>query len=249
MLIESIIRRPKGTKVELGSATYHFAPRGDDDRHVDDVDDQAHAATLLAIKEGFRSADGSIVAATIAGLDFDGPFFIVRGPQDLQAFAQWADSVPAMREEPGEFVLLIDKIAVGEADLGGFAPAEVRKLTFSPPSIPPATATAGGTAASEPSPRTPSTNSIIPDQSQAGVDAGADHGDAEASGNGGGGAAGGTAADTAADEDGDDEQPELAGGGLDREALAKKYDETFGHRPNGKWKADRIKQALDEHQG
>lgn len=33
---------------------------------------------------------------------------------------------------------------------------------------------------------------------------------------------------------------------LDREALAKLYDELFGHRPNGKWGAPKIKQLIDE---
>jgi len=53
MKIESIIRRAAGSTVVLGDQTYRFLP-GEDDRHVCEVEDEAHIERLLSIKEGFR---------------------------------------------------------------------------------------------------------------------------------------------------------------------------------------------------
>lgn len=54
MLIESIIRRPGGTKTKIGRIEYHFKPQADDGPHVAEVADKDHAALLLAIREGYR---------------------------------------------------------------------------------------------------------------------------------------------------------------------------------------------------
>lgn len=237
MLIESIIRRKNGTTVTLDDFDYLFAPRDGDERHTAEVEHQGHIAHLLAIKEGFRAADGTIPPQMLAATqEFDGPFFIVRGPQDLQAFAQWASSIPSLREQPAEFVLLTDKIAFGEADLGSFAmmPLESVVPAFSNP---PAPATASGTPASQPSPGTPATNSIVPDQSQSGTSGGAETSDSVATGDGGGGAAGGAAAEETEDDP------------AERERLAVTYADIIGHRPNGKWKIAKIAAAIAEHQG
>ncbi len=253
MLIESIIRRRKGTTVTLGDTSYHFGPTPVDERHIAPVDDQAHIAMLLAIKEGFRPADGSHVAlAGALAQEIDGPYFVLRGPQDLQALRQWCASNPSMLDEPAEYVALVDKIALGEADLGGFALVAVPDIPL--PSVP---AFADGTPASGHSRQTPApTNSIIPDQGQAGDSTGADASDDEASGHGGGGAAGGTAADSA--EAGATESAATGGAGagtsdaheagddLDREALAEQYKDIHGHRPNGKWSAEKIAQVMAE---
>ena len=290
MLIESIIQRPMGTKVELRQ-TYFFLPDADG-RHVAEVEDEADIATLLGIKEGFRPADGRAVLVPGALPDLEGPFFILRGPQDAEALRQWMITIPEMQNEPAEFVKLTDKIAFGEASLGGYSllPDQLNSLSASAGSVPPAL---------EPSPPAPADitwkhdveeflarhpaiaaseaqlvsfdavvrrvsgdpantsmsnraqlekayeiwraemgfNTIIPtDQSQQASPGGDqdDAGDPQAAGDGGGDAAGGVAADTGSEDQ------------LDREALAKLYDELFGHRPNGKWGAPKIKQLIDE---
>lgn len=53
MKIQSIIRRAKGTTVELGDKVYSFLPEND---HVCDVTNEAHIERFLSIKEGFREA-------------------------------------------------------------------------------------------------------------------------------------------------------------------------------------------------
>jgi hypothetical protein len=111
---------------------------------------------------------------------------------------------------------------------------------------------AGQPPASEPSPRTSADNTILPQDHSQQDGNGADISDAQDAGDGGAGAAGGAGADTS-DED-DDEQEEEHGDGaqdttaqpLDREALAKEYDELVGHRPNGKWSPEKIAAALAE---
>lgn len=240
MLIESIIQRKNGTTVTLDGVDYRFQPTPDDKRHLAEVEHEPHVMQLLAIKEGFRPADGSFVVATIAAADIDGPFFIVRGPQDLQAFAQWAESVPSLREEPGEFVSLTDKIAFGEADLGGFPPAPVRDI-----SLPPANVRASGTAASGPTPQAPPT-SIEPNQSPAGEAEGAAAGELT-SGDGGGGVTGGAA--TEGDEKDEDGAETSEDDPAERERLAARYAEIKGHRPNGRWKIAKIAAAIAEHEG
>lgn len=49
MDLECLRIREGGTKVELGSSTYHFKPRVPDGRHVATVTDEAHRDTLLGI--------------------------------------------------------------------------------------------------------------------------------------------------------------------------------------------------------
>jgi hypothetical protein len=52
MLIESIIKRKDGTKVEMGDEEYHFKDDGKG-HHVAEVNNQEHIDRLLSIKEGF----------------------------------------------------------------------------------------------------------------------------------------------------------------------------------------------------
>lgn len=54
-IIESLIKRPGGSRVTLGHITYHFAPSPTDDRHTAVVVDIGHMQTLVAIKEGYRA--------------------------------------------------------------------------------------------------------------------------------------------------------------------------------------------------
>lgn len=59
MKIESIIRRPQGTVVELPNPTieYQFLPSATDPRHLAEVSEQSHISMLLRIKEGYRAAE------------------------------------------------------------------------------------------------------------------------------------------------------------------------------------------------
>ena len=56
MKIESILKRPGGTKVTMGDSLYHFAPN-DQDQHVAEVENPDHAKVFLNIPEGYRSLD------------------------------------------------------------------------------------------------------------------------------------------------------------------------------------------------
>ena len=56
MRIESILRRPGGTRVTLGGVEYHFVPDADG-REFCDVSNHEHAKILLAIPEGYRAAE------------------------------------------------------------------------------------------------------------------------------------------------------------------------------------------------
>lgn len=249
MLIESIIRRPKGTKIDLGRYSYHFLP-DEQGRHVAEVDNETDVANLLAIKEGFRPADGSMPPSLNGMPLIDGPYFIVTGPQDMLALAQWCRVIPDMDLSPHdlpELISLGDKVAVGEAQLGGY------RVPDDMPTIEDLLSSAGyqrrgATAAREPSPPAPPTNSIIPiDQSQP-ASPGSNADGLKAAGDGGTGAVGGAGADTATEEGSEDDDDDASGGDLDREALAKQYDELVGHRPNGKWKAQKIAEAIAELQ-
>lgn len=258
MLIESIIRRKSGTSVTLGESTYKF--RVDDaGRHVAEVDDQAHVATLLAIKDGFRLANASDAADIAAALpSMDGAFFIFRGPQDAEAFRHFLLTIPDMCDDSDveEMVLLIDKIAIGEASLDGhpfvalteFPALDLRGPAEDTPPKPIAT------------PIVPSgDNTILPqDHSpKEGTDEGALTRDTSGSGDGGAGAADGAGTDSGEEESDEEEEPVLYDAGisaadlrpavpLDREALAMEYDALFGHRPNGRWAAEKIAAAIAE---
>lgn len=56
MKIESILKRPGGTKVTMGDSLYHFAPN-EQDQHVAEVENPDHAKVFLNIPEGYRSLD------------------------------------------------------------------------------------------------------------------------------------------------------------------------------------------------
>lgn len=59
MKIESLIRRAKGTLVELDDKTYNFQPSATDPRHLAEVGVESHIKRLLSITEGYAPADGS----------------------------------------------------------------------------------------------------------------------------------------------------------------------------------------------
>lgn len=64
MKLECLRKRPGGTKVQLGSAEYHFRPdpKNPTGPHVCEVDNQGHLKTLLTI-DAYVLADDDSVAA------------------------------------------------------------------------------------------------------------------------------------------------------------------------------------------
>jgi hypothetical protein len=65
MKIESIIRRVNGSTVILGDNKYSFVADGDG-RHVCEVENEAHVARLLSIKEGFRPLEDTQAVDLVA---------------------------------------------------------------------------------------------------------------------------------------------------------------------------------------
>ena len=55
MKIESLLRRPGGTKVSLGGVEYHFKP-APDGREFADVTNMDHVGIFASIREGYRVA-------------------------------------------------------------------------------------------------------------------------------------------------------------------------------------------------
>lgn len=55
MLIECLLKRAKGSFVEIDGTTYHFKPESGEfaDPHVCNVENPEHAQRLLAIREGY----------------------------------------------------------------------------------------------------------------------------------------------------------------------------------------------------
>jgi hypothetical protein len=241
MRIESILQRVGGTTVELGDETYRFVPSHPGGPHVAEVSNPAHIQRLLSITEGFRPADGEApVGGEAFAVGIDGPFFVMRGPADIVAFRQWADTVPALVDidteaDPdlamGEQTSLADKIARGEAVVGDY----VDQLDDRPPNVD--LAPARGVE----SPAPPFPVQAAPDylgtiqpvgevaSSKIDSHAAADilHGNEQA----------------VAEIDAEDAPVQL-----DREPLAVKYKGIFGHRPNGKWDAKKIAEVLAEHE-
>lgn len=54
--IESVLRRPGGTRVDLFGTEYHFVPQVDG-REIADITDPVHVSRFLAIPEGYRLAE------------------------------------------------------------------------------------------------------------------------------------------------------------------------------------------------
>lgn len=257
MLIESLIKRAKGTKITLDGIVYAFLPN-EKGQHVAEVEDDTHAAQLLAIREGFRRADGLAMQDAIDIEAPDGYFFLIRGPQDLTALFQWLHIIPDFEDhEAFEQTMLIDKISFGDANLGGYAlPSPDELVKWTPPAREPSLHVSAdkivfnGTVSTHGSPT--------------GTEAGADTGDASEASTGGAGA-GGAGADSSDDDEDAEEEGEgdqsltepaaavepaspvaPAASEADREKLADEYAGLFGHRPNGKWKADKIAAAIAE---
>lgn len=72
MKIESLLRRPGGTKVTLDGVEYHFKP-GPDGREFADVTNSDHIGIFTSIREGYRVAGGEAKATEAAKLAAPAP--------------------------------------------------------------------------------------------------------------------------------------------------------------------------------
>lgn len=112
MKIESLIKRPGGTAVELPNPnrTYKFVPEsGDhDDPHVAEVADEGHVIMLLRVPEGFQLAEGETAPAAII--------------QDSQRSSDQtligSDVHSAKYEIPGGSITLAELVEMAHGDSG-----------------------------------------------------------------------------------------------------------------------------------
>lgn len=111
--IESKIKRPNGSKIDVGGVEYHFQPTNEKDPaspHVCEVTDEEHIATFLAIREGFKLAGAkeeapAPAAAPDDGKDDDNGMVIMNGDEE------------------------VDLMELGKAKLMAFAKANKFKVT------------------------------------------------------------------------------------------------------------------------
>lgn len=221
MKIESVIRRPQGTKVELDNVLYHFKPEGEDDpRHVADVKRDEHIRTFLSIPEGYRPLEGEKVSASLQkqidedtelkGSTVHAAVYEIHGEKvDLDSLVLMAfDDSGLSREEWNELddqkrYVYLDKTL---ASLKGEDKEPIEQVPEDSPM----------TGEGYPSPEE------------------------------GGKATTELTATTAEQlekaKEAKGEQPEE----LDRDALAAKYKEKFGRKPHHSMSAERIKAALDQ---
>jgi len=85
MFIESLIKRPGGSKIHLDNKLYHFVefPNG---HHVCDVPSETHATQLLAIKEGFAPYTAKSVPKIEKPVVWEEPKTEATWPQEFTDF-------------------------------------------------------------------------------------------------------------------------------------------------------------------
>ncbi len=97
MKIESILKRPGGTKVRLGADEYHFKP-DELDRHVAEVENAEHAKVFLNVPEGYRSLEP--LAEVDVSLDEALAVITAKFPdRDIEAFL-YGTTAPAKEPAP-----------------------------------------------------------------------------------------------------------------------------------------------------
>lgn len=218
MKIESLIRRPGGTKVDLDDVQYHFKPEGEDPRHVADVNRDEHVRSLLRIPEGYQPLEGEKVSSKL------------QKKLDEDAALKGSAVHAAKYDFHGEEVSL-DELVQMAFDDSGLTHEEWNELedqkryTFIDDTI--ASLQGDKKEAIE----------IVPEDSPM---------DGEGQPQTGSKASG--EATTKTDEPLPENIPEAITSGeeLDRNALAAKYKEKFGRKPHHTLTAERIKQALDQ---
>lgn len=216
MKIESLIRRPFGTKVELDNIQYHFKPKDEDPRHVAEVQREEHIRSFLAIPEGYQPLEGEKVSQKLQKqLDEDA---------ELKGSAVHA----AKYDFHGEEVKL-DDIVLMAFDDSGLTREEWNELddqkryTLLDQTI----ASLKGDE-KEPVEIVPS-DSKLPGEGQPSPES-----------------SGEVTTKTDLPQPENIEEANDSGQELDRDALAVKYKEKFGRKPHHSLSAERIKQALDQ---
>jgi len=216
MKIESLIRRPEGTKVELDNVLYHFVPKGQDARHIAEVEREEHIRSFLSIPEGYQPVEGEKVSKKLQ--------------QQLDDEAELNGSAvhAAQYEFHGEKVKL-DDIVLMAFDDSGLTREEWNELddqkryTFLDQTI----ASLKGDE-KEPIEIVPA-DSKLPGDGQPSPEAGGD-----------------ATTKTKLPQPEVIEEANDSGQALDRDALVLKYKEKFGRKPHHSLSAERIKQALDQ---
>ncbi len=126
MKIESIIKRPGGTKVTMGKTLYHFKP-DEKDQHVAEVEDQGHIAVFLGITDGYRSLE----PLPVVDVSLDEALAVIKArfpDKDIEAFLYGATApesllatTPAGEQQSDEgsdaAEVATDKDPAGLADL------------------------------------------------------------------------------------------------------------------------------------
>lgn len=227
MKIESLIRRPQGTKVELDNVQYHFKPEGDDPRHVADVKRDEHIRTFLGIPEGYRPFEGEKVSeklqkqidedTELKGSTVHAAVYDIHGEKvDLESLVLMSfDDSGLSREEWNELddkkrYVYIDKTL---ASLQGESKEPIEQV----PEDSPMTGE-GYPAPEEGGKATTELTATTAEQLERAKEAEGDKPKSEG------------------------EQTEE----LDRDALVEKYVAKFGKKPHHSMKADRIQQILEE---
>lgn len=216
MKIESLIRRPEGTKVELDNILYHFVPKGEDARHIAEVEREAHIRTFLAVPEGYQPVEGEKVSKKLQ--------------EQLEEESKLNGSAvhAAKYDFHGEEVKL-DDIVLMAFDDSGLTREEWNELDDQKRYV-----YLDKTIASlkgeekEPIEIVPA-DSELPGAGQPSPEAGGD-----------------TTIKTDLPQPENIEEANDSGQELDRDALALKYKEKFGRKPHHSLSAERIKQALDQ---
>lgn len=216
MKIESLIRRPNGTKVELDNIQYHFKPQNEDPRHVAEVQKQEHIRSFLSIPEGYQPFEGEKVSQKLQKeLDEE---------NQLNGSAVHA----AKYEFHGEEVKL-DDIVLMAFDDSGLTREEWNELDDQKRYV-----YLDNTIASlkgdekEPVEIVPE-NSPMTGEGQPSPEAG-----------------GNSTTKTDLPQPENIEEANDSGQDLDRDSLVVKYKEKFGRKPHHSLSAERIKQALDQ---
>lgn len=218
MQIESLIRRPNGTKVELDDVQYHFKPKDEDPRHIAEVKREEHIRSFLSIPEGYQPVEGEKVSqkmqkqldedAALNGSAVHAAQYEFHGEKVklddivLMAFddsgltrEEWNDL-----DDQSRYVYLDQTIASLKGDEK--EPVEIvpKDTPMTGEGQPQVSSADTGTA-------TTKTNQQLPEVIEEADDSGKE---------------------------------------LDRDALAEKYKAKFGRKPHHTLSAERIKQALDQ---
>lgn len=236
MKIESLIRRAKGTLVELDDKTYHFKPTETDARHLAEVGVESHAKRLLSITEGYALADGGESPfpvpqqqGAIAGSQVHAAQYTLLNGDTLSLDELTSRAFRESGLSIGEWNDLSDEDRYGHIDttLGEIMEeSKPREQHYDAPEI--------EEPAVEELEEEPPLTTITPTEEPPAGDAQPETPAADAKQT--------AVADKPVTEKPVAEEPAE----LDRDELAKQFEAKFGRKPNGKLSARSIQKALEE---